>query len=414
MYVLQYWLNPRTRWWYHSLPSVRWSFVIAVSMMLAFLLRIDKFSENRFFRPPPTKWLILNAMMLVLISNWAVWPTMHDRFVQDHIKLLVFIGIAYKVIDSPLKFERLMLTNIAGAFYVSYETKKKGRNMFGRVEGTGPADSGGDANKTAASLISVLPVLVFFTIRSFVQKDDIWKRFLFLLFSAYTFNAIVLINSRGSFVGLALSFLYFGFRAWTHKLITWKHRFQMVFLVFLGIAGFLYLADDAFWERIASISEESESDDGGGGRKLFWSIAWDLAKVYPWGAGGWGFRYLSPQYVPAEFFPKNGGMRAEHSLYFQCLVERGYLGATIWFIMFFSCFLFMQKARSFLLSSKMNPEYFLGIAIESGAIAFMVAAAFINVLNAEMLYWQVLFMVSYGNIYFLKNINSSKAMEGSF
>lgn len=402
MYALQYWLNPRIRWWYHSLPSVRWSFVIAVAMMLGFLLKMGKYSENRFLRPPPAKWLVLNGMMLVLISNWAVWPTMHDRFVQDHIKLLVFIGIAYKVIDSPIKFERLMMTNVIGAFYVSYETKRVGRNMFGRVEGTGPADSGNDANNAAASLISVLPLLVYFTIRSQIRKEKLWKRILFLLFCAYIFNAIVLINSRGSFIGIAFSFLYFGYRAWTHKLVTWKHRFQMIFLALAGIGGFLFLADDAFWERMASISEESESDAGGGGRLLFWSIAWDLAKIYPWGVGGWGFAYLSPQYVPQEFMPRNASIRAVHSLYFQCLVERGYLGAALWFTLMASSILFIRKTQKFLHAQKDNSNFFLGVALESGFLAFLAAATFLNRLNSEILYWQVLFSICFGNIYLLK------------
>lgn len=407
MYVLQYWLNPRTRWWYHSLPSVRWSFVIAVAMMLAFFLKMDKYSENRFFRPPPTKWLILNAMMLVLISNWAVWPTMHDKFVQDHIKLLVFIGIAYKVVDTPIKFERMMMTSVIGAFYVSYETKRVGRNMFGRVEGTGPADSGGDANNAAASLISVVPLLVYFTIRSHLRKEKLWKRLFLLLFCAYIFNGIVLINSRGSFIGLSLSFLYFGYRTWTHKLVTWKHRFQMILLALAGIGGFLYLADDAFWERMASISEESESETGGGGRLLFWSIALDMVKVYPLGVGGWGFAYLSPQYVPQEFMPRNANIRAVHSLYFQCLVERGYLGAALWLTLMASSIFLIRKTQKFLYEQKDNSNFFLGLALESGFLAFLAAATFLNRLNSEILYWQVLFAMCFGNIYMLKKKTKS-------
>jgi O-antigen ligase len=153
---------------------------------------------------------------------------------------------------------------------------------------------------------------------------------------------------------------------------------------------------------MASISEESESDAGGGGRLLFWSIAWDLAKIYPWGVGGWGFAYLSPQYVPQEFMPRNASIRAVHSLYFQCLVERGYLGAALWFTLMASSILFIRKTQKFLHAQKDNSNFFLGVALESGFLAFLAAATFLNRLNSEILYWQVLFSICFGNIYLLK------------
>lgn len=330
LYVMQYWLNPVDRWWYGGLPQVRWSFTVAFCILIAFILKRQKYAKNRLFNVPQTKWYLMNVIVVIIISSWAVWPQMHSKFLQDHIKLLIFIFIAYKGIDTPKKFDGMMWACMLGSFYVAYETRNMGRNADGRVEGTGPADSGADGNNCAASLLGVIPMLMFFVVKSNLVKTKLWKRGVLLFLLAFVMLAIVLINSRGSFIGLVLSCTYMGLYIFLNKKVTMKQRFQLIALVMLGICAFLYMADDAFWERIEGISKETESDTGGGGRKLFWKIAREeVLRDYPWGAGGWGFAYLSPQYVPQEYMPANAGIRAVHSLYFQCLAERGYWGTFV-------------------------------------------------------------------------------------
>ncbi len=406
LYVLQYWLNPVDRWWYGGLPNVRWSLTIALCIMIAFIMRQGKYVKNRLFDVPQTKWYIMNAALMILISNWAVWPEVHSQFVQDHIKMLIFIFITYKGIDTPAKFEGVMWAMMVGGFYVGHETRKKGRNSDGRVEGTGPADSGGDGNCGAASLVTLIPILTYFVTRSYVFKEKWWRRIILFLFLAFVGQSIILINSRGSFIALILSSAYMGYFVFVNKKVTMKQRFQMVIIVLLGLGAFLAVADDAFWERMSSIggsNEEGKGDSEGGGRKVFWAIGInEIAPAYPWGVGGRGFMYLSPIYVPPELMPRNAGMRAEHSLYVECLVERGYLGFFIWFNLIVCNFLFMRKIKRHLLKRGDLPTYFLAVAVESGFIAFLIASAFIDRLNTELLYWQPLFVACFGNIFMLK------------
>jgi O-antigen ligase len=205
---------------------------------------------------------------------------------------------------------------------------------------------------------------------------------------------------------------YMGSYVFFNKKVTMKQRFQLIMVVVLGLSGFLLVADDTFWERMSSISEESGSESGGGGRKLFWSIAWnEVVRDYPMGVGGWGFAYLSPHYVPQEFMPQNANMRAVHSLYFQCLVERGYWGAPIWFGLILSNFLFMRKIKKHLVKVKNLSRYFQALAIESGFIAFLIAAVFLNRLNSEILYWQPMFIACFGNIYLIKDYGAKELEE---
>ena len=197
-----------------------------------------------------------------------------------------------------------------------------------------------------------------------------------------------------------------GYFVFVNKKVTMKQRFQMIIVVLLGLSAFLALADDAFWERMSSIGgskEEGKGDSEGGGRKVFWAIGInEIAPKYPWGIGGRGFMYLSPIYVPQEFMPRNAGMRAEHSLYVEALVERGYFGFFIWLNLIGCNFFFMRKIKRHLLKRGDLPTYFLAVAVESSFLGFLIAAAFLNRLNCEILYWQPLFVACFGNIFMLK------------
>jgi hypothetical protein len=401
MYVLQYWFYPTSRWWIHSLPNLRWSFSIAVCILASFVMRLDKFKKNRLFDAPQTKWLVINLVLILLISNWAVWPSMHSRFRESHVKLLLFMAIAYKSIDTAAKFEGLMWAHMAGAYYVGYETRRRGRDMFGRVERTGPADSGGDGNKAAASMVTTVPIFAFFFVRSYLQKRKIWEKLILFVFFAYVMDGIVMINSRGSFLAIVISSAYFFWRAFFDRQTTFGQKMKLVGVVFAALLAFTALADDAFWERMGTISEEKQAEGGGGGRKVFWQAAVEMVKDHPLGVGGWGFQILSSSYVPPEFM-EGSARKAVHSLYFQTLVERGYMGFLVLMGLVLSTFRFVGKAKKYVAAKGDKESYFLGIAIESSFLAFLVAAAFLNKLNSEIFYWMPLFGAMYGNIYMVQ------------
>jgi hypothetical protein len=402
MYVLQYWFYPTSRWWIHSLPNLRWSFTIAICILTGFIIRLDKFKQNRLFDAPQTKWLVINLVMILLISNWAMWPSMHSRFRESHVKLLLFMAIAYKSIDTAAKFEGLMWAHMAGAYYVGYETRRRGRDMFGRVEKTGPADAGGDGNKAAASMVTSLPIFAFFFVRSYLQKRKLWEKLILFVFFGYVMDGIVMINSRGSFLAILFSSAYFFWKAFFDRQTTFGQKIKLVGVVFVALLAFAALADDAFWDRMGTISEEKKAEGGGGGRKVFWQAAVEMVKDYPYGVGGWGFQILSSRYVPSEFM-EGAERKAVHSLYFQTLVERGYFGFLVLVGLILANFRFIGKTKKYVAAKGDKESYFLGIALESSFVAFLVAAVFLNKLNSEIFYWMPLFGAMYGNIYMVQD-----------
>ena len=46
MYVLGYFLTPKSRWWWSDLPDLRFAFLISIITMVGFLIRHKKYSEK--------------------------------------------------------------------------------------------------------------------------------------------------------------------------------------------------------------------------------------------------------------------------------------------------------------------------------------------------------------------------------
>lgn len=396
LYELNYFLNPVSRWWYKYLPDLRYTFVIAIVISVAYALKYKQFSNTRLFDVPQSKWLLMNAMLFSVISFWAVWPDVHNPSLQVHIKLLIFLYIAYKVIDDSVKFERMIWAFLAGNFYLGWVGHGQGRSFGQRMEGFGPADCGGDGNCIALILVSSIPILLHY-----LFNGKKWQRFLTLIFIAYIIDAVVLVNSRGAFLGLIVAISYFtGKIIVFNRQINFQQKIKFMIIVTMGCLIFVYLTDAAFWERMSTIETEAASGYEGGGRTLFWLKTFKVVAEHPFGVGTWGYQFLSPQFIPERFL--TGGRRAVHSLYFQCLAERGYLGFVLFAGLILSNFLFIKKIKKYLISKSEYEAYYQITAIEAGFVAFLTGGLFINRLHAEVLYMFMMFIACFGNINFVK------------
>ena len=91
---------------------------------------------------------------------WAAWPVMHSNRLIAFIKLLIFLFIAYKVIDTPKKFEWMIWIYLVGNFYIGWVAHGIGRTGYGRLEGIGPSDSVA-SNDCAAAIVTSIPFYFF-------------------------------------------------------------------------------------------------------------------------------------------------------------------------------------------------------------------------------------------------------------
>lgn len=396
LYEMQYFLNPVNRWWYGQLPEIRWSFTISMVILLSFLYQHKNYSHNKLSELPLTKWLVAMLVLMILMYFKAVWPEMHKQIIIEHIKLLVFIAILFKVIDKPYKFERMIWFFLLGNFYLGWVAHVTGRTEWGRLEGIGPAD-GAEANTTGAVLICAVPLLLYYIIRG-----KLWHKIIASYFLAYILDGVVLVNSRGAFIGLVFSAAIMSFLYLFNRLKVKANKLLVFGGLCFGCAAFLYMTDVTFWERIFTLNEVS-SGGGGSQRVYFWVKGWELVKEYPMGLGAYGFHYMSPQILPEEMLAQGQGMRAIHSTYFGVLVEYGFLGLILFAGYLCSILRMVKKTISFAIENQNADMYYQVVALGCSLLAFLTASIFIDRFYAEFMYWIPAFIASYYNIYVNKS-----------
>lgn len=405
LYQLLYFLNPEIRWWLSGLPDLRFSFIVAICILAGYILRRHRYTTNRLSDIPQAKWLSALIVVISFVSFIAVWPERHLEIYQDFIKLMFFVALAYKLVNSDNKFEGMLWAFMMGNFYIGYVAHSVGRGYTGRLEGVGPAD-GTNANDMGAVLISSIPLLIFYV----MEGRKIWHKGVAALALAYIIDGVVLVNSRGAFLGLTVALLYMSYFVFLKRIRHGKMKLKMAVGLVFGVCLFVYLTDAAFWERMATLKEveQTQTSEGattltgaGADRTYFWWKGIELVQRHPFGVGGWGYMYLSPQFLPKEML--TGGVRAAHSIWIQALTEYGYIGFTLFVGYLVASFRLMRRARKYLLQKGDHYRYYQNVAISAGFVAFLTASTFLDRFYAEMVYWFPMFMACFANIYVFKD-----------
>ncbi|UQG60425.1 O-antigen ligase family protein [Marinobacter sp. M3C] len=402
VYQLVYFVNPDIRWWAATIPGIQYSFVAAILML--FILAI-KYKELSFQAPwkqqPALKWLLAFLVMYIFMINFAVVPSAHKTFTFDFAKLIVIIFVAYKLINSEKALDACLWAYVLGATYIGYLAYAVGRDWQGRVEGIGMVDTGGDSNMTAAAIAPALVMLMYFAWLG-NKKTKVFAVFC----GAFIANGIVLINSRGSFLAIVVGASFFLFFMVFSKYQRAGQRGTAMLLIMIALAGVVYIADDAFWTRMGTLTDVEDGSASGSHRIEFWLATFEVLKDHPLGVGILGFIELSPNYLPDHYFDNRTTGKAVHSTWFQVLGEVGWVGILVFFCLIISTFKTSKKTKKKLIELKLYDCYFKVIALEGALISYLVAASFINRSRAEILYWLILFILVAFNIYVLKNVDT--------
>jgi hypothetical protein len=392
LYQVLYYLNPVNRWWSAELPDLRYSFVAGGAIFLSYIIRREKYSENRVFDIHTVKWMLAIMVMMGIVSTYAADPTKHNAMLSLFIKRVIFVIIAYKVIDSPKKFEYMIFAFLIGSFYVGWVGHEAGRTFQFRLEDIGMAD-GTDSNDTGAGLIAAVPVLLFYVI-----NGKYWQKFLALFFMAFILDTIVLVNSRGAFLGLAVSCTYMLVRYYFCRLKEPGLRTKIVIMFCAFGILFIYLTDDAFWRRMSSLAGVVDKGTSLDQRTHYWMKTFELVEKHPFGVGYGGYVYHSPYLLEPEMLGVKG-KRAVHSMYFQSLADLGYIGPVLLFGYLMSSFILFNKIEKKMYEKNDIYLFHKIVAIKSGYIAFLLAALFLDRLYAELLYWFPMFAACFWNIF---------------
>lgn len=392
LYQLVYFLNPDDRWWSAAIPGISYSFFSAVLMLLALALGYRKYSELAPWKQQPVfKWMLLLLMMYYVVSFYALSPVLHDRFTFNFLKLMVIVLVAYKLLNSRATLHASIWAYLIGATYIGYLATITGRNVGDRVEGIGVVDSP-DSNGVASTLVPAAALLMYYA-----WLGNKKAKLFCVICGALIANGLVLINSRGSFVGVVISGGAFLLIMMFSKHRQKGQRAMAIMIAVIGLGGAFYVADDTFWDRMGTLQNPEDEGASGSRRVNYWLASIEVTQDNPLGVGVQGFNRLSGIYLGDEFDNKS-----VHSLWFQGLTEVGWIGFVFFIAMLISTYRLSRKARTWVLAQGDVNAYFQIRALECGLLGFLAAGSFINQFRSEILYWMILLVAVAANIYYLR------------
>lgn len=400
VYQLIYFVNPAIRWWAGTIPGIPYSFIASSLMILVLGLRYKALSELAPWKHQPIfKWLVLILIMYVLTTSVALLPEAHKKFTVDLLKLFVIIFVAYKLINSEKALDACLWVYVLGCTYLGYMAYVNGRNAQGRVEGIGMVDTGGDSNMTGAAMV---PALVFLMYMAWLGNRKV--KLLAVFCGALIANGLVLINSRGAFLGVVAGCGFFLMHMIFSRYRRKGQRAMAIVTIIMGISGGLYVADDTFWERMQTLQTVEEDPGASGSHRIdFWLATFDVIDDYPFGVGILGFIEVSPHYLPEHYFENRDIGKATHSTWFQIFSELGWPGPVLLIALLVSVLRMSRQTKKYVVCRGQYEVYFKILALEGGLLGFLVAASFIDRARAEVLYWLVLFLAVAANIYYLRS-----------
>ena len=402
LYQVVYFLNPDSRWWSAEIPGLSYSFITAVLMLVALGMQYRRYTQISPWKEQPIfKWIIGIVILYYLVGLVALRPEVHYQFAFNYLKLIVIVMVAYKLVNSQKLLDMSLWAYIIGATYIGYLATITGRGRGGRVEGIGMADAP-DANDTAAALVPAAAILLYF-----FWMGSKKVKLLCVVCGALIANGLVLINSRGSFLGIVCSaglyLVYMTFSKYRRK----GQRAIAVFTVILGISGGLYVADDTFWERMATLQDVEDQHTSGSHRVNYWIAALEMSVENPFGLGVDGFNMLAELYVPEEYL-SGTVYKSVHSMWMQGLTEVGWLGLGFLGAMLFTLWRLSRKAKKWVLTQDDTAGYFKLLALECALLGYLVAGTFINRFRAEILYWMIVLLAIGINVYFLQRVRGQE------
>ncbi|MEO0438042.1 MAG: O-antigen ligase family protein [Pseudomonadota bacterium] len=398
-YEIVYFFYDRTRWWFYSIPDLPYSFGMSLLVLVLAFADKKRTTPTTFLSIGMFRWMWLVVLLHGLTYFWSQLPTVHLDAFDNYLKMAIIVTAAFKLCATREALNYYLYAYVFGTAYLGYYLLEVGRNSGARVSNFGLVDSP-DVNGVAATFA---PAAIFAL--HFFWRNKGWQKWIMVLAGAFIVNAIVLMNSRGTFLGLFIGASYYVYRLYNLSGNFKASRGQIVGMVFAGLLAMLYVLDESAIERIVGITDNielSEEQESGSTRIYFWLAAVEMSADYPQGLGTAGFQYNAPDYIPRHVNTGTHRNRAVHSSWFQTLIEIGYLGFFLFSMMLLSAALMLRKTHRECEAKNDSDGVLTALVIQSALVAYLVSATFIDRMRAEVLYWLLAYAACAYNVYLVR------------
>ena len=381
-YLITYHINPLTHWWGASIPASidRYSLILAVATLLGMVLHKSKLKFTRMVEAQEILLIIFVGLCWLSIPLGVASEGIDEHLIKIT-KIAIMVMMASHLITDIRRYEMIVYIFIFTGLFLGVETYNAPTWHFthGRLDqGVGGSDLS-NGNMLAAHFMMVLSLIGVMFIKGG------WKTRLLCSASAvFILNGIVLIRSRGAFLGLlvgAMSAVVFANNV---------SRKKIIICLLAGIIGGIALVDTGFLERMKLINTDTEEMDLSSRSRIeFWKIAFDMASDYPLGVGVGNYKRLVDRYSTDEYEGKD-----THNTYLRCLAEVGFQGLLVFLLLIANAFRILSSISKDIEQLKNKEIFFWHIyGVRIGLIAYLLVVFFVSATYVEDFYWFLMFPV---------------------
>ncbi len=376
-YMLAFYMGPDTAWWGEGLPNLRWAMSSALVTLIAVLVHKQPEGRISWYSHRSVKIMMLLAAWIWIQTLWALSTDNNIFLASLFTKYVLIFAIIYRALDTPERVHQFAIAHIIGCFWWGYLAWQHPGG--GRLEDIGTGDVAGSA--FASMHVSTALAIAGFFVLSFPG----WKRWAPFVAIPFILNAIILMQTRGAFVGLI--------GAAPLALLLGPKNKRKIVSIYLALGGILLLivANDAFWERMGTIKpEEGEQMEASAASRFDIAEAnWRMFKDHPLGAGHRGNDLLSPDYMPSRLLTDKEGaqIRSAHNTIMAILVDHGIVGIMLFVLLHIAVTRAILRLRRDSLGDP-SPQMMAFAAGLAVALAiYWLNAQFANMIKAEIVVW---------------------------
>lgn len=372
-------MNPHRESWHLSDFPV--AAVVGGATLIGMFLTRDK---RHFFITTPSAMLLLFSLWMVVTYQFCMYPEASEPMLSRVLKINFMIFVVMMLLYTRKHIIALVWVLVGSLGYYGVKGGAFTIATGGSFRVWGPADSFIEGNnEVALALIMAIPLMYF--LRSLYSNR--WVRHAFLLSMMLTAAAAVGSQSRGALLAMVAMVMLFWLRIDStgtpgqHKKGgNQKATFGILILVAgIGLASFM---PSSWHSRMDSISDYKE-DTSAQGRINAWHMAWNLASDRLFG-GGYQI-YNKPTFM--LYAPVPNDVHAAHSIYFQVLGEHGFIGLSLFLLIWFFTWRWAGWLR---VNAKFDPgtqwASVLGAMVQASMVGYLVGGAFLSLAYFDLPY----------------------------
>ena len=345
-----------------------------VARMVGFLTLIALFFQAgkkggiKYFNDTQSRWLVVLGIVMCFSMLTSIWRGNTVGFLLNFLKVYVAYFLIINLVSSLKQYRAIVWAMVASMAYIgvvsirtyySLGESLSGERMFGAFRGA----LFGDPNDMAMGFIMLLPFLYYDLFRgSLILR----KAVLLVLIGIFLWG-IVLTQSRGGFIGLAVMLF-----------VLWLRSKRKVLLAVLGIIILILgwqVAPQSFKDRMMTIRTSAEEDNDVISRLNAWHAGWNMMthRIFGVGAGNFGEGFV--MYRPPDAVDVLGERRVAHNMFMQVGGETGFVGLFIFIFLIGSSFLSLNKVKQRILKDR------TAIKEDKRGIELLIDATFLSLIG---------------------------------